>query len=219
MSSVPSPISVVGIVPVLEINLAVVVNVVVPAEKVLFFFEVIGFVLAEVLLVVTECPIKSADHADGTARGSFSTTLTPGAGSAPMATSCPAYAPNPCCVPKHTPNIEVDGYGEALLPGVSRIVSLVITGIGNTAGAVMVTGIGGFGVSPRTEAVVPPGTVIKHVEGPSVAKHCEARFDGITSGGFPHHTEKGSGKNRKRSVTSPVTPGTSVGTTGTGMTI
>lgn len=74
-------------------------------------------------------------------------------------------------------------------PGVSRIVSSVITGIGNTAGAVIVAGVGGLGVSPRTASVVPPGTVIKHLEGSPVAKHCATGKDGYSSGGLPHHTE------------------------------
>ncbi len=50
--------------------------------------------------------------------------------------------------------------------------SVVIVGIGNTAGAVSVTVAGGLGVSPRTRALVPSGTAAKRGEAISVAVHC-----------------------------------------------
>lgn len=97
------------------------------------------------------------------------------------------------------------------------MVSLVMAGMGNTAGAVIVTYVGGLGVSPRTRTVVPPGTVIKHVEGSSVAKHCEIDEKGETVGGLTHHTKNGTGEKHKRSGGSPVPPGASAVHPGTGM--
>lgn len=67
--------------------------------------------------------------------------------------------------------------------------------------------------------MVPPGTVIKHVEGSSVTKHCITDEDGYASGGLPHHTENGTGKKRIRSVKTPVPPGVGAGSPGTGIPI
>lgn len=97
------------------------------------------------------------------------------------------------------------------------MVPVVIAGMGNTAGAVMVAYVGGFGVTPRTRTVVPAGTVMKHVEGRSVAKHCMADKNGDTVGGLTHHTENGPGKKHKFPVPPPVPPGASAVPPGTGM--
>lgn len=94
--------------------------------------------------------------------------------------------------------------------------SVVITGIGNTAGAVMVTSSGGLGVTPRTRVTVTSGTTINHLENASGTPHCCKNVDGERLGGVTHHSVDGSGskKGRKKSgwasVASPVRPRASV---------
>lgn len=67
---------------------------------------------------------------------------------------------------------------------------------------------GGLGVAPRRRSIGASGTLIKHVEGSSVAKHCTKNLLGETTGGLTHVSECGPGP--KRSGASPRTPIVSV---------
>lgn len=89
--------------------------------------------------------------------------------------------------------------------------SVLITGIGNSAGALIVTSLGGVGVAPRTRATVPSGTTISHVENASGTHHCCKDLVGGRCGGLTHHSWDGSGgKLGWASVASPVVPRVSV---------
>lgn len=73
------------------------------------------------------------------------------------------------------------------------MVSVVMAGMGNTAGAVIVTLLGGVGVAPRTRTLVPSGTTMSPLENVSGTHPCRKNEKGERAGGFTHHTEKGSG--------------------------
>lgn len=84
--------------------------------------------------------------------------------------------------------------------------------MGNTTGAGIVTVSGGFGVASRRRSIGAPGTVMKHLELSTGAKHCAKILDGRTSGGVTHVSERGPKPkiSGKTSVASPVSPVPSV---------
>ncbi len=99
---------------------------------------------------------------------------------------------------------EFGSVGDALFPVVPLMVPVVMTGMGNTAGAVIVAVPGGFGVTSRRRSMGSPGTVMKHGEGAPVAKHCAWSSVGCRSGGLTHVSLCGPG--RCITVASPVAP-------------